>query len=84
MHKVYKVGWCPLCDQGWVIIVKDILTSAIYLCCDECETQWENPYAISEMDCLPFNTYGRYEIATENDLNTMGWSEFLKSYYEKP
>ena len=26
---MYKIAWCPLCEQGWVVIVKDKQTSQL-------------------------------------------------------
>ena len=73
-----NVGWCPLCDQGWITVVKSILTSNLYLCCRECDTEWKNPYKLEAEHCLPFNTYGRYEFPTKDEIINYGWSEFLK------
>jgi len=78
MRKLYKVGWCPFCEQGWIIIVKDINTSELNLCCTECETHWENPYELYEEHCLKTNKYGKYEIPAEDEIINSGWSEFLK------
>ena len=32
---MYKIAWCPLCEQGWVVIVKDKQTSQLYAYCTE-------------------------------------------------
>lgn len=40
---MYKIAWCPICDQGWVEIVKDSKTSQLYAYCTECETEWNDP-----------------------------------------
>ena len=40
---MYKIAWCPLCEQGWVVIVKDKHTSQLYAYCTECETEWNDP-----------------------------------------
>ncbi|WP_197144221.1 hypothetical protein [Lysinibacillus sphaericus] len=79
MINEYKVDWCPLCDQGWVIIVKDIQTSSLYLCCKECESEWKSPYEITQEQCLPFNTYAKYDFPTEDEVISYGWAEFIKT-----
>ena len=83
MKKVHTVGWCYFCNQGWLILAKEIKTSNLYVCCKECETQWENPHRIGPNDCLSFEKYGVYELPTEEEIINKGWSEFLKNYYEK-
>ena len=52
---MYKIAWCPLCEQGWVVIVKDKQTSQLYAYCTECETEWNDPAkGIKEESCLPY------------------------------
>lgn len=36
----FIVGWCPVCDQGWVELVKEGVTGKLFFCCMECETEW--------------------------------------------
>ena len=79
MINEYKVDWCPLCDQGWVIIVKDIQTSNLYVCCKECESEWKSPHEITQEQCLPFNTYAKYDFPTEDEVISYGWAEFIKT-----
>ena len=42
----YRVAWCPICNQGWVEIVKNRKSGLLYLCCDECKAEWTNPEEI--------------------------------------
>jgi len=73
----YKVKWCPVCNQGWVEIVKDDLTGEPLLCCDECEAVWNTPEKIEG------NNYFRAEIVVVEpreidiekcrQMECMGW-----------
>ena len=40
---MYNIGYCKICKQGLLEIVKDKLTKKIFICCDECEAEWNNP-----------------------------------------
>lgn len=40
---MYNIGMCRICRQGLLEIVKDDATSKIYICCDECEAEWDLP-----------------------------------------
>lgn len=40
---MYNVGKCQICKQGLLEVVKDEKLAKIYICCDECEAEWENP-----------------------------------------
>lgn len=54
---MYNLGICRICKQGLLEIVKDEITEKIYICCDECEAEWDLP-----SDALyPINgTRGKY------------------------
>ena len=42
---MYKnvVGWCPICNQGWIRIVVDDDSNQLFCCCSECENEWNDP-----------------------------------------
>ena len=40
--KMYNIGYCKICKQGLLEIAKDKLTKKIFICCDECEAEWDN------------------------------------------
>ena len=75
--KEYNIAWCPLCDQGWVKIVKEISSNKLHLCCSECETQWLNPSEILEDTCLPFNSFGTYTNPTISEIKENNWEKYL-------
>ena len=54
---MYHVGSCLICQQGLLEILKDAQTGKIYICCDECEVEWENP---SDALKCQNGTRGRY------------------------
>jgi len=37
----YKTAWCPICRQGAIEFVKEEATRVMFLCCDECEAEWD-------------------------------------------
>ena len=41
--KMYNIGYCKICKQGLLEIAQDKLTKKIFICCDECEAEWDNP-----------------------------------------
>lgn len=80
MKKEYqKITWCPLCDQGWVEIVKDKQTSQLYAYCTECEAEWNDPTkGIKEDSYLPFGTFGRFISPTFEEITKSGWYKYIK------
>lgn len=72
-----KVSWCPMCNQGWVQIVKEIESSNLYLCCSECETEWAKPDDITDTSCLPFESFGKYISPTQDELKLVSWDQYI-------
>ncbi len=74
----YNVTWCPICNQGWVKIVKDEKSGLLYLCCDECEAEWTNPDEIGVWGKGSRCRYGKIIIPTPEDIQSKGWEKYLQ------
>ncbi len=79
---IYKnkniVAWCPICDQGWVEILKDTNTSSLLVVCHECESEWISPDKIQVETVLPYSTRtGPLTQANDNELEEKGWEKFV-------
>jgi len=40
---MYNIGKCRICRQGLLEIVRDEVSFKLYICCDECEAEWDLP-----------------------------------------
>ena len=72
-----KVKWCPICNQGWVEIVKDISTETLFCCCAECESEWNTPFNIEKSTCNLENKFGFIEDPTYDEIEKMGWDKYI-------
>jgi transcription elongation factor Elf1 len=74
-----KVAWCPICNQGWVEIYKDKKYKNLFVSCDECESMWEHPNEISNVDLaiLTFETEIEISHPTEDDILKKGWDKYI-------
>ena len=54
---MYNIGICGVCKQGLLEIVKDKTTKKIYICCEECEAEWDTP--VNAL-CNKNGTRGKY------------------------
>ena len=73
----FKVKWCPICDQGWIEILKEIPTGQLVCGCDECESGWDTPDSINRSNstwCV-YNKECCYPSAEEIEKN--GWSKYV-------
>lgn len=73
----YKVTWCPICNQGWVEIVKDINTQKLFCCCSECESEWDNPININSENANEFEKYGKICNPTIDEINHLDWGKYI-------
>ncbi len=73
----YKVKWCPICNQGWVEIVKDIETASLFCCCSECETEWNEPSNIDKKTCNSTNKFGLIENPDFSEVKGYGWDKYI-------
>ncbi|WP_433958709.1 hypothetical protein [Cytobacillus horneckiae] len=74
----YKVKWCPICEQGWIEIMKDIERNRLLLICNECESEWENPRDINfsnSKEQLSINI----KKPTHKEIGENGWGKYIIS-----
>ena len=78
MLSKYKVSWCPVCNQGWVEIVKEENTGMLFLCCDECEAEWTNPDEIG----IPYKgsrfKFGKIIEPSYDEIVDKGWKNCIE------
>lgn len=72
----FKVKWCPICNQGWVQIVKEKETGNLFLCCEECESEWNNPEQILGEKATR-DVYGYIEDPTMDEVKEKKWDSYL-------
>ncbi|TWT09297.1 hypothetical protein [Planomicrobium sp. CPCC 101079] len=74
-----KVSWCPICDQGWIEIIKHKNTKELFVWCSECESCWEHPLSSSQKMKAGsiFATDGQIEEPTDPEIQLMKWSNYI-------
>ena len=72
----HKVKWCPICRQGWAQIFKELNSGRLYVCCDECESEWENPYEITAQNATR-DCYGQSTEPTADEIIQEGWDSYI-------
>lgn len=72
----FRIKWCPVCDREWIEIVKDTKTNELYCFCAECETQWEEPEAISGK-AGKREPRGEITEPTIEEVEALGWHQYL-------
>lgn len=76
----FIVGWCPICNQGWQVIIRDTITGKLFVLCEECLSLWINPTdAKTHQKALVGKNDLIEEIPSHEDIEKAGWSRYLMS-----
>lgn len=73
----YKVAWCPICNQGWVEIVKDKTTHELFVCCTECESEWKSPSDATSKALATHDSYGQVVEPEYEEIVQKGWANSI-------
>ncbi len=73
----YKVASCPICNQGWVEIVKDKTAGKLFVCCRECESEWDSPESITNRDLATHDTFGQITEPEYDEIMQRGWGKYI-------
>ncbi|WP_026478303.1 hypothetical protein [Alkaliphilus transvaalensis] len=73
----YKIEWCPICNQGWVEIVKDKATNELFVCCSECESEWESPDHVKSKKLATHDIYGQTDEPDYDEIVKRGWENYI-------
>ena len=79
------LAWCPVCNQGWVEIVKEIETEDLFCCCDECMCEWNHPTHISTQPavaCAQRSIGDKACDPTDEEIAAQGWDKFIIHEYK--
>jgi hypothetical protein len=75
-----KIGWCSVCNQGWLEIWKTGKTGKLTVVCSECDTQYDSP-----TDALQGQNASLYAVdidglvasPTAEELERQGWTRYI-------
>ncbi|MCE9579712.1 MAG: hypothetical protein K8W52_41725 [Deltaproteobacteria bacterium] len=77
MINVASVGPCRLCGQGRLVISRDDSSHELFVCCEECETEWASPDATRSLEHATRDVHGRSTPLAREDLVGHPWHAFL-------
>ncbi len=73
----YKIGSCLICKQGYLEIVKEEHSGKMFICCDECEAEWENPEDALQKKNGSRQKYGKIIEPSLEDIQSEGWGKYI-------
>jgi hypothetical protein len=80
MNDYASIGVCPLCSQGRLIIARDNASGALYVLCEECESEWTSPEESNDIHAASRNKFGESTLLERNDLANHPWNTFIKHW----
>ena len=78
MPNYASVGQCPTCSQGRQLIARENDTQKLYVVCEECESEWQNPEDARAKRPASRDLFGRSTYLTREDLVGHPWEGFLE------
>jgi hypothetical protein len=79
MARHYHVGWCPFCNQGWQVVVRDRNTHGLFIRCQECLSEWDSPEAAKGRKLAVFQKHESEGYATREDLLAHSWDQYVEN-----
>ncbi len=76
-ENMFKVGWCPVCNQGWQVIMKDENTERLFVLCEECLSVWDSPLDIKMPHKASSATNLMEALPSYKEVEREGWVQYL-------
>ena len=75
----FNVGSCSICGQGLLVIAKAVNEDALFVICDDCESQWDNPDIALACGPVRMHEFVNVRNATLEEIEGVGWREFVQN-----
>ena len=77
--KTYAVvGTCPVCSQGRLIIARENASGALYVLCEECESEWPSPATCADINAATRDVFGASTLLERDALVGHEWEAALQ------
>lgn len=76
---MYKIGICKICNQGFLEVVRDVQSNKIFICCDECEAEWDDPYDALKGKNGTRGKYGQIYYPSKDDILKLNWGKEIEN-----
>lgn len=78
---MFNIGKCRVCNQGLLEIVKDVEKNKIYICCDECEAEWDDPRDALVNENGTRGKFGKIVYPNQDEINKMNWDVMINEHF---
>jgi hypothetical protein len=75
----FSIGTCYTCSQGRAFIARALRDHTLFIVCEECFTEWPDPESFRNLRNAGFDTHGRFENATREELVNHPWLEYVEN-----
>ena len=77
MKDLAWIAECRICGQGRVAVARENSTGALFLMCEECESEWESPGDVKAIAKATRDRFGPATFVERGDLVGHPWAETL-------
>ncbi len=78
MKNIATIGTCPVCLQGGLVIAKEKKSGIEYVLCEDCESEWRNPYEAADIKYVTRDRFGESRFLSLEEVTDHPWKGFIK------
>jgi hypothetical protein len=71
------VGFCRICGQGRLFVLRDNVTGDLYVMCEDCESEWLSPSEALNLGSSLKDTHGASTNINVQELEDHEWLEYV-------
>jgi hypothetical protein len=73
----FPISTCTECEQGWIVIVKEISSNKLFVYCNECEAEWATPKEFFlGRHCSRFK-FSKVTEPSYSEITKIGWDRYI-------
>ena len=77
--KSYAELWvCKICNQGVAQVARETSTGRLFVVCEECMNEWDDPVLAQGIGAAAFQSHGPYTLVERAEIESSLWAEFLR------
>ena len=79
MNDIAVVGFCPICGQGRIFVTRERSSGELFVMCEDCESEWDNPIAANDASAARTSDHGRSDFVTLDEIREHPWFEHVEN-----
>ncbi len=79
MNDIAVVGFCPICGQGRQFIARELSSGELFVMCEDCESEWDDPQRADDLSAALSSDHGRSDFVTVKEMQEHSWFALIQN-----